>query len=133
MLALSRAKGWLPAREWAGRLEEGKRLLLDRRCDDSGWNYGNRRVRGHDLPGYPETTALAVLALQRCGSNKLDAGQVRARYTWDDISLPRLPRVWTALALRNMGMPVELEEAPASGVTIMVALELVAWSARGFV
>jgi hypothetical protein len=45
------------------RIEEGERLLLDRVCPDGGWNYGNRRVLGEDLWSYPDTTALAVLAL----------------------------------------------------------------------
>ena len=45
------------------RIEEGERLLLDRVCPDGGWNYGNARVLGEDLWSYPDTTALAVLAL----------------------------------------------------------------------
>ncbi|HWP65461.1 MAG TPA: hypothetical protein VNO26_06065 [Candidatus Limnocylindria bacterium] len=47
------------------RIAEGERLLLDRVCRDGGWNYGNRRVLGEDLWSYPDTTALAVLALGR--------------------------------------------------------------------
>lgn len=52
----------------AARIEEGERLLLDRVCPDGGWNYGNRRVLGEDLWSYPDTTALALLALGRGGS-----------------------------------------------------------------
>ncbi len=132
MLALRAAMDHLPAAEWAGRLDEGRRVLLDRRCEDGGWNYGNRRVRGHDLPGYPETTALALLTLQRCGAGELAASVARARSNWEWAGLPRLPRIWTALALRNLGLPVTLEDAPASGETITAALETVAWSAGGF-
>ncbi len=47
----------------AERVEMGKRMLLERRCRDGGWNYGNRRVLGADLPSHPETTALALMAL----------------------------------------------------------------------
>lgn len=45
------------------RVEEGRRVLLDRICPDGGWNYGNLRVLGEDLWSYPDTTALALLAL----------------------------------------------------------------------
>jgi hypothetical protein len=49
----------------AARIEQGERLLRDRVCPDGGWNYGNARVLGEDLWSYPDTTALAVLALGR--------------------------------------------------------------------
>src|SRR5579863_3560749 len=54
----------------AGRIAMGERMLLDRRCSDGGWNYGNRRVLGVDLPSYPETTALALMAL--AGNDSID-------------------------------------------------------------
>jgi hypothetical protein len=47
----------------AARIEQGEQLLRDRICPDGGWNYGNARVLGEDLWSYPDTTALAVLAL----------------------------------------------------------------------
>lgn len=45
------------------RLAIGARLLIDRQSPDGGWNYGNKRVLGVDLPGYPDTTAWALLGL----------------------------------------------------------------------
>jgi len=47
------------------RLREGERLLLDRVCAGGGWNYGNSWVLGEELWPYPDTTALALLALRR--------------------------------------------------------------------
>jgi hypothetical protein len=47
------------------RLREGERLLLDRVCAGGGWNYGNSWVLGEELWPYPDTTALALLALLR--------------------------------------------------------------------
>ena len=38
--------------------------LLDRVCTGGGWNYGNSWVLGEDLWPYPDTTALALLALR---------------------------------------------------------------------
>jgi hypothetical protein len=33
-------------------------------CAGGGWNYGNSRVLGAELPPYPDITALALIALQ---------------------------------------------------------------------
>lgn len=46
------------------RVIEAERLLLDRVCQDGGWNYGNRVVYGAAFQGYLPNTALAALALQ---------------------------------------------------------------------
>ena len=53
----------LPSRSMRSRHVEGERLLLDRVCEGGGWNYGNSWVLGEDLWPYPDTTALALLAL----------------------------------------------------------------------
>ncbi len=52
-------------RQARGRVEEAQALLRDRACPGGGWNYGNKRVLGVDIEPYPDTTALALLALQR--------------------------------------------------------------------
>jgi hypothetical protein len=46
------------------RVDEGQRLILDRTCPAGGWNYGNKVVLGVDIEPYPDTTAIALLALQ---------------------------------------------------------------------
>lgn len=61
LIAFKSARGADRAR---GRVEAGERMLLDRACEDGGWNYGNRRVLNVKLDAYPDTTALALLALQ---------------------------------------------------------------------
>lgn len=60
MLALATSKNLDGARE---RLTIGAGVLLDRQAPDGGWNYGNTRVLGYDLPGYPDTTGWAILGL----------------------------------------------------------------------
>lgn len=45
------------------RVDEAQRMLLDRVCDGGGWNYGNSRVLDESLWPYPDTTAIALLAL----------------------------------------------------------------------
>jgi hypothetical protein len=51
-------------RRAAARVREGVAMILDRMCPGGGWNYGNSVVLGEDLEPYPDTTAIALLALQ---------------------------------------------------------------------
>ena len=60
MLAVRAAGAGRRAR---GRVRDGAGMLLDRMCTGGGWNYGNRRVLDTDLEPYPDTTAIALLAL----------------------------------------------------------------------
>jgi hypothetical protein len=46
------------------RIRQGELLIYDRMCRGGGWNYGNTRVLGENLAPYPDTTALALIALQ---------------------------------------------------------------------
>ena len=66
VLALKRAValGVISAADARGRIDVGERLLVDRACAGGGWNYGNARVFGKDLPPHVPPTALALLALQ---------------------------------------------------------------------
>ena len=65
MLCLDRLDRQLVPGTIEFRLREGERLLLDRVCAGGGWNYGNSWVLGEELWPYPDTTALALLALHR--------------------------------------------------------------------
>lgn len=73
LLALRAVTARVPVAGAETRIDEGERLLLDRVCVDGGWNYGNRRVLDVVLPPYPDTTALALLALDgRRGQSAID-------------------------------------------------------------
>ncbi len=45
------------------RAVQGRAMLLDRQCDDGGWNYGNPEVLDQRLESFPGPTAWAVMAL----------------------------------------------------------------------
>ncbi len=50
--------------EVPARLAEAEAMMVDRVCEEGGWNYGNSQVLLQDLQPYVPTTALALLALQ---------------------------------------------------------------------
>jgi hypothetical protein len=63
LIATKQLARHLPASRAAERVRQGELMLHDRMCPGGGWNYGNKRVLGFDLEPYPDTTALALLAL----------------------------------------------------------------------
>ena len=64
VLALDALRSLLAPEPATRRLDVARRMLADRACPNGGWNYGNSRVLGEDLWPYPDTTALALLALR---------------------------------------------------------------------
>jgi len=71
ILALEKERLRRPSAAIRGRVECGRRFLLSRMCVGGGWNYGNVRVLGRDLPPYPETTGMALAALRGDRSPRL--------------------------------------------------------------
>ena len=106
------------------RIAEGERMMLERRCRDGGWNYGNRRVLGADLPSYPETTAIALYGLKGASAD-LRAPVALARRFWDETRSP-LARAWLRLALWSHGVAVAAGDSPPSNDVMVVALESIA-------
>lgn len=47
------------------RVEEAKNMLLDRQLDNGGWNYGNTSVFHQELLPMPESTGMALCALDK--------------------------------------------------------------------
>jgi Squalene-hopene cyclase C-terminal domain len=59
------------------QIREAERLLHDRMCNGGGWNHGNSNAYGVDIPPYPETTALALIALQDRGEEPANRASLR--------------------------------------------------------
>jgi hypothetical protein len=75
LIALKSLRDLLPHEPAAVRIAEGERMILDRACRGGGWNYGNSRVFNEDLWPYPDTTAMALIALgDRPDSPEVSAG-----------------------------------------------------------
>jgi len=64
LIALKSRRPDLRGRRARVRIDEAERMILDRECQGGGWNYGNSRVLDEELWPYPDTTALALIALQ---------------------------------------------------------------------
>lgn len=64
LLAIKTFGPMLPPDQAATRVAQGEAMLRQRSCPGGGWNYGNGRVLERDLWPYPDTTALALLALR---------------------------------------------------------------------
>lgn len=107
------------------RIEEGERMLADRRCLDGGWNYGNRRVLRTDLPSYPETTALALLGLQGSGEIPLERSLAAAERQWQR-TVSRMGKAWLSIAMRPHGRNLALPENQPPADLCVVALETLA-------
>lgn len=110
------------------RVRMAEEMILDRRCEDGGWNYGNRRVYDVALPSYPETTALALLGLQ--GRKETAPSLEKARKFWQE-GTHGIGRAWLAIALQAQGGlpngPLALEERLPLGESLsLTALEAIA-------
>lgn len=64
LMVLKKLRPLLDDRHTRNRIRQGELLLYDRMCEEGGWNYGNKRVLGETLSPYPDTTAIALIALQ---------------------------------------------------------------------
>jgi hypothetical protein len=112
------------------RIAMGEKMILERRCSDGGWNYGNRRVLGEDLRSYPETTALALLGLSGNPALDLKTPLAVAKRQRTETRSP-LARAWLDVALHSHAAaapPVGEPPAPTDTPTdiMLNALEIIA-------
>ena len=112
------------------RVAAGEKMLLDRRCGDGGWNYGNKRVWNAPLPSYPETTALALLGLQGRPISELRSS-LDAAERWSRETPSPLAKAWLSICLRNWGLPVEPAFPEPSTDVLLNALEVLAETGGG--
>ena len=133
LICLRKAAPYCRNRKLAMRVEMAEKFLLDRRCTDWGWNYGNRRVLKVDLPSFEESTAMALLALR--GNPRIDVRDSlrRARKFWDEKPSP-VGRAWLAIALRNYGVALEDPSGsrPSQGDVLLAALEALGCAQGGY-
>jgi hypothetical protein len=91
----------------AGRRREALAMLNDRRCEELGWNYGNKRVLNEVLPPYPETTGIALMGLASAGAAEKKV--VAAASVMYGKAKGAYARAWLAWALQLSGERVAYE------------------------
>jgi hypothetical protein len=55
------------------RAQAGRNFLMAHTCREGGWNHGSTDAWGYDAPPYPETTGMALLAMNRVRSPKMES------------------------------------------------------------
>ena len=126
LVALKKVAGRYRGDDLAHRVREGEELILSRKCSDGGWNAGNPNVLNYDLPSYPESTALALLALQgRSTAELAEPLQVARRFVRETKS--SLARSWLTITLRSFGDHLDspADEARRSEDILLAALEAI--------
>jgi hypothetical protein len=128
LVALKLALDQVPERLFSksdlrGRITSGEAELVNVRCHDGGWNYGEADLRGIDLPSYPETTALALLGLQ--GHGGLDQAFAVATQQMAGTPSP-LARAWLTIAMRLHGQNAAEPAQPPQEDLMITAIEALA-------
>lgn len=87
-------------------IREAERLLYDRMCRGGGWNHGNSNAYGVDMPPYPETTALALIALQDRAAEDANRSSLRRLVALVDEAESGLSLGWAISCLSVHGHDV---------------------------
>jgi hypothetical protein len=120
LVALKQASAKFSSSELRSRVQMGEAQLMNVRSRDGGWNYGSPAAVGVELPSYPETTALALVALQGRSdlSNDLGPAFDLARRQMGETPSP-MARAWLTIAMRLHGIKtVELKGDPQADLMI---------------
>ena len=64
LLVLNKLRDDLDPQVASERIRYAEAMLYDRMCEKGGWNQGTAMALGRQIPPYPDTTAIALLALQ---------------------------------------------------------------------
>lgn len=112
-----------------GRIEQGGRYLLARRCRDGGWNHGSTKALGYDSDSYPETTGVALLALHDSMAPEVAAAELLAGHQLASCKSCE-GESWLRLALLARGRRPSGSTAPNHPRTLELAMAMIAETAE---
>ena len=103
MIAVKKLRTRLTGTQVDARIRQADAMIYDRMCDGGGWNYGNSKVLDYALWPYPDTTAIALIALQdhardQANQESLQVLSTTARKTDSGLAL-----CWAAICLNLYG------------------------------
>ena len=127
LLALKKAQNHVNHDELRPRIRMAESMLLERRCRDGGWNYGNRKVYGVDLLSYPETTAMALIGLKGSAAPGV-ARSVQLATKLRAESQSALAKAWLTIALQCHGQAIANQEVTPAPDVLVTALQVIAWN-----
>jgi hypothetical protein len=128
LVALRRAARTRNDRAILERIRSGEKMLESVRCADGGWNYGSPRALGVDLPSYVETTAIALIGLDR-GAPPDAVRYAQGRIHAAEVS--PLARAWLNIALRTAGEHLSESWSGAPDGDVMLAALAALGAERG--
>jgi hypothetical protein len=137
LIALKKLKPYMSQDQVIARISEGERMIYDRMCVGGGWNYGNSNVLGENLWPYPDTTSLALIALQDHSSEIANQVSLKALEKMLAENHSGLALGWSSVCLALYGQDVSpwvarLEKSYAEteflGETKSIALAVLATS-----
>jgi hypothetical protein len=80
-----------------------EKFILEHSCSAGGWNHGNNRTLGADLPPYRVTTAEALLAVQEFKEQKQVQAALKYLSSLSDQDTSSMSLAWSSLALNAFG------------------------------
>ena len=103
LTALKKVRSSLPAEAVNERIQQGEAMIYDRMCKGGGWNYGNSKVLDYALWPYPDTTAVALIALQDRAGDQANQESLQALRKTADQANSGLAASWAAISLNVYG------------------------------
>jgi hypothetical protein len=125
IVALKQAASKAPSAKLRERIRIGQAQLMDVRCQDGGWNYGNSASLHVDLVAFPETTGLALIGLQ----GHPDLGpSIDLATRMASLTPSPLARAWLTIALRlhEAQVPPSSVDIVPTPETMIAALSIIA-------
>ena len=103
LTALKKVRSSLTAEAVNERIQQGEAMIYDRMCKGGGWNYGNSKVLDYALWPYPDTTAVALIALQDRAGDQANQESLQALRKTADEANSGLAASWAAISLNVYG------------------------------
>jgi len=139
LTALKKVRSSLTAENLNGRIQQGEAMIYDRMCKGGGWNYGNSKVLDYALWPYPDTTAVALIALQDRAADPANQESLQALRKTADEANSGLAASWAAISLNVYGQDTRdwqkrvekrFQETGFLGETKTLALALMALNGK---